>query len=126
MIVYLVGFKKTVRAVRVSWSFGATKIRLVGSPHPDRRYLFSARRMPIEEWNKVPDDVLILEVRGKIPLQEVDWSLVSGVAVGGPSTTLKTRGYMSARVDASPPCLIGDQALGIALYARSLAVSPPR
>lgn len=116
--VYLVGMHDGVaRACRVAWSFGCQRVVLVDSTPPRMRYLFSAKGLRIETADALPDDVLVLEVRGKTEISQVKWAAIPGVAIGGPSVTLPTR-RPSARIVARPPCLVGDQALAVALYLR--------
>lgn len=119
--VYLVGMHDGVaRACRVAWSFGCSRIVLVGSTTPRKRFLFSARALIIEQADELPRDVLVLERTGKTPVGEVRWHGLLGVAVGGPSVNLSTR-HPSARIVARAPCLLGDQALAVALYLRASA-----
>lgn len=119
--VYLVGMDDGVaRACRVAWSFGCQRVVLVGSTPPKRRFLFSAKNLALEVGDCVPDDVLVLETTGKVPLAKVSWTGLAGIAVGGPSVNLPTR-HPSARIIARSPCLIGDQALAVALYVRGMS-----
>lgn len=132
LTVYLVGMPDgTSRACRAAWSLGADRVVLIDSAPPKARHLQSARRLQIDTMPPggiLPPDVLVLEVSGRIPLAEVDWGAVSGIAVGGASFTFSS-GWLyrhpSARIPSRRPCLIGDQAITAALYARSLVTPVP-
>lgn len=123
--IYLVRWTAHVaRACRLSWTFGADRLFLVDSVEPVRHHLFSARRLPVlqaEDWPRL-DSTLILEVHGRMELSEVDWSSIQAIVVGGASCTLPRGHRPSARIPGRPPCLIGDQALAIALYCRQEAL----
>lgn len=128
LTVYLVGMSDGVsRACRVAYSLGADRVVLVDSVEPNVRHLQTAKNLEIKRLpEKVfPEGVLILEVNGKFELDEIDWSSVTSIAVGGSSFSFSREclsRYRSARVASRRPCLIGDQALAISLYARQTSL----
>ena len=119
MIVHLVNYPKTSRAVRVAWSLGAMEVWLDTSSRPKREHLHSARSMPCcTAPCHDAADLLVLEV-GAAQISEVEWPRVGRIAVGGPGHTFLRREYPEAQwagIVIRPPCLIGDQALAIALW----------
>jgi len=125
LTVYLVDMvRNCTRACRVAWSLGVGRVVLVGdTPAPERWHLYSARGLEILRAADFPADVLVLEVNGRTRVEDVNWGGISGVAVGGPAVQFGRRILArnpSARIVSRQPCLTGDQALAVALYARRL------
>ena len=125
LTVYLVGFKDRVQsACRVAWSFGCERVVLVDSVLTGRQHLHSARALLIETAPVLPTSpagILVLEINGVTPIADVDWRGFHSIVVGGSGVQLDVTRYPSARIPERPPCLIGDQALAIALYERQQA-----
>ena len=125
LTVYLVGFMDRVQsACRVAWSFGCERVVLVDSIPAGKHHLHSARALVIETAPALPTSptgVLALETNGVTTIADVDWRGFHSVVVGGSGVQLDVTRYPSARIPERPPCLIGDQALAIALYERQQA-----
>lgn len=106
-------------ACRVSWSLGADAVCLVQSDHPKRRHLQSAAKLRVYEAGEIPDDAIILEVNGEPIADHLDeLRAATCIAVGGASYTFPPSRHRRLAISSRRPCLIGDQAIAIALFAR--------
>jgi hypothetical protein len=120
LTIALVGWNDRVSsACRVAWSLGADSVCLIDSVHPKARHLQSAKQIRVYEASKVPDDALILEVDGD-PIDNHLALLQSAtcIAFGGASYHFPKSEHRRLSIPSRRPCLIGDQAIAIALFAR--------
>lgn len=78
--------------------------------------------MLLRTCETMPERTLVLETNGRRKIEELtreDWLGYEGIAVGGASFTFPPSPH-NVRINIGRPCLIGDQALGIALALRKL------
>lgn len=120
LTIALVGWNDRVSsACRVAWSLGADSVCLIDSVHPKARHLQSAKQIRVYKASRLPDDALIFEVDGD-PIDDCLPLLRSAtcIAFGGASYHFPPSDHKRLSIPSRRPCLIGDQAISIALFAR--------
>lgn len=72
----------------------------------------------IETWRELPETAVVFEVDGAPLISDGAWKSADIIAFGGASFTFPPSFRNRVRIPSRRPCLIGDQAIAIALYER--------
>lgn len=109
------------RCYRACHSAGVTRMELIDCTGEIEGNLYSAAgKVDVVCVDSVPHrGTVCLEVDGDVPIDEVDWSGVQRIVVGGENVTLpRVRSYGRVRIPtANSLCLTTEAALSIGLYA---------